>query len=180
MKPSGRIFCACLAVFGGAYIPLAATPALPQTSNEVAGSDPHVVWVSSRAMRSDFVPDAEVALLDLINRDRAARQLMPLVMSAVLRNAARQYSRMMATRGFIGHISPLGQSLFERLSPLVPPGTPVGENITFAQTVGQAHQAFAASSGHRNNMLAADFGSAGIGVATANAFGLSVTEIFSR
>lgn len=139
-----------------------------------------VVWLMSRAASSTFVPDAEAFLLSRINQCRMARGVAPLASNAALRSAARRHSYSMAIKGFVGHGSPSGQSFFERATALVPPGTPVAENVVIAQTPLQAHRALLASREHLNNILASGFHSVGIGVATAGTLGLAVTEMFVR
>jgi uncharacterized protein YkwD len=156
------------------------TTAVPRGNEVMDDTGRNIVWLQTRAAASMFVPDAEVFLLSLLNEYRAVHGAGALTMHAGLRDAARQHSRSMALHGFVGHGTPLGRSLLERIAPLVPPGTAVAENVTFVQEAAQAHTAFLASSEHVRNLLAPGFHDVGIGVATAGAFGLAVTEIFAR
>jgi uncharacterized protein YkwD len=126
-----------------------------------------------------FVPDAESALLHLLNQTRRQHGLSPLVTNSVLRMAARSHSREMALGGFIGHGSPSSGSFLNRLSAFLRPGVFVGENVTCAVTVNQVETAFEASPGHLENILEPRFRSVGIGIATG-ALGLLVTEDFAE
>jgi uncharacterized protein YkwD len=179
--PSGGLL-ARAALIAGAGLAVAVVPvaglAQPTGSPDDAGRN--VVWLQSRATVSRFVPDAEDLLLSLVNRERAAHGLAAVTMDAALRNVARQHSRAMALRGFVGHGSPLGDSFLERVSTVVRPPTVVGENVAMAQTAVQAHSAFLASSEHDRNLIDPEFHSAGIGVATAGVLGVAVTELFAR
>ena len=129
--------------------------------------------------QSVFVPDAESALLHLLNQARRQHGLPPLVTNGVLRTAARSHSREMALGGFIGHGSPSFGSFLDRLGAVVRAGVLVGENVTCAITITQAETAFEASPGHLQNILEPRFRSAGIGIATG-APGLLVTEDFAE
>src|SRR5579864_295853 len=126
-----------------------------------------------------FVPDAESALLHLLNQTRGQHGLPSLVTNSVLRTAARSHSREMALGGFIGHGSPSLGSFLDRLGTVVRPGVFVGENVTCAITITQVETAFEASPGHLQNMLEPRFRSVGIGIATGAA-GLLVTEDFAE
>ncbi|HYM70132.1 MAG TPA: CAP domain-containing protein [bacterium] len=152
-----------------------ARPASPQTLGTVS-----VVVLGYRAPASTVVPDEEVELLAMMNEIRTARRLPPLLMSAALRTVARDHSRDMALSGYVGHDSPQGQSFLTRLSNVVLRGTVVGENVTAALTVEQAHNAFIHSPGHLKNILDPEFRSVGVGIATAGAVGFMVTEDFSQ
>jgi uncharacterized protein YkwD len=151
-----------------------ATPDPPGDAGRV------VVVLDVKATHSDFAQDAETTLLLLINQCRAAHHIAPLVMNQVLRNVAREHSRAMALQGFAGHGSPLGQSFLDRMSIAVGPGRLVGENVVVAETVADANRAFTASAGHLSNMLDPRFRYVGIGVATDDTLGLTVTEDFSQ
>jgi uncharacterized protein YkwD len=173
-----------LALIGGTALASTAavsTAAVSRTNDVMDYTERNIVWLQTRAAASTFVPDADVFLLSLLNEYRAVYGAGALTMHAGLRDAARQHSRSMALHGFLsGHGTPLGRSLLERMSPLVPPGTVVAENVTLVQNAAQGHTAFLASSEHVRNMLAPGFHDVGIGVATAGAYRLAVTEIFAR
>lgn len=138
------------------------------------------VWLAGRAPDSAFSPASEDILLSLLNSVRLSRGIAPLKPDPALRNIARAHSRSMALRGFVGHGSPTGESFAERLIGVLPAGTAVGENVTFAERPSQAHEAFLASAAHTANMLSPVFQRVGIGVATAGEFGFAVTELFAR
>jgi uncharacterized protein YkwD len=131
------------------------------------------------ATQTEFVPDAETALLRLLNRTRRQHGLPLLVMNAVLRDTARSHSREMALGGFIGHGSPSSGAFLQRLGKVLRPGDFVGENVACGGTITQVETAFEASRGHLENILHPRFHSVGIGIATG-ALGLLVTEDFAE
>lgn len=138
-----------------------------------------VVSLVSRAASIESAPDAEGALLSLVNQIRRQHKLPPVMMDSPLRAAARAHSRDMAKQGFVGHGSVGGRSFADRIANYVGSGTFVGENVTLARTVEQAHSAFIASPGHLRNILEPKFRRVGIGIVNAGELGLFVTQDFA-
>ncbi|HKV45835.1 MAG TPA: CAP domain-containing protein [bacterium] len=150
------------------------TPASPQSP------PPGVIKLAYRVQDSQYDPDGELRLLDLLNQTRLQAGLRPLMMGGSLRFVARAHSRDMAIHGYFGHESFGGESFIDRMVGIVRGGTFVGENVTIVGTVEEAHAAFCASPDHLRNMLDPRFTQIGIGVATAGDLGLAVTEDFSE
>lgn len=159
-----------------AMVAVPAVPAHPQSSSDLASV---VVPLTQTAQRADVLPDAETALLGLLNQARRQQQLPTLMMDASLRRVARLHSKDMALRGFVGHGSPAGTSFAERLAGVVTTGSLVGENVTSARNIEQAHSAFVASTPHLRNILEPRFRRVGIGVAGAGDLGLFITQDFA-
>ena len=122
---------------------------------------------------------AEVALLAMANDARADRHLPALRMSPTLRELAREHSRDMERRGYVGHDSPMGASFLDRLGAAFPSGTRVGENVTEVETVEQANAVFLASALHLRNIIDPGFHTAGIGIVTTDEV-MVVTEDFAQ
>jgi uncharacterized protein YkwD len=160
-----------------AVMALPAIPAHSQASGDLAAV---IVPLTAAASTAEVLPDAEAALLSLLNQARRLNRLPALVMDPSLRHVARLHSRDMATQGFVGHGSPGGVSFAHRVGTAVPGGTFVGENVTLARSVEQAHSAFVASSPHLRNILEPRFRRVGIGVAGAGDLGLFVTQDFAE
>lgn len=138
-----------------------------------------VVRLGARAQQATEQPHAELQLLQLLNGLRGANGLPALRMDASLQGAAREHSHDMAVNGYVGHGTLGGQSVLERLAPVVRRGY-VGENVTIAQTIEDAERAFTASQGHLHNMLNPVFHRVGIGIADGSHMGLVVTEDFAE
>ncbi|HEV2284331.1 MAG TPA: CAP domain-containing protein [bacterium] len=174
---SSRVLAPLAIVLVAAILPFVATPdgAAGQTVLDLGAV---MVPTSMPTAQTEFVPAAETALLQLLNRTRGQHGLPPLVMNGVLRNTARSHSREMALGGFIGHGSPSSGAFLERHGGVLRPGDFVGENVAYGGTIAQVEAAFEASRGHLENMLDPRFRSVGIGIATAAA-GLLVTEDFA-
>jgi uncharacterized protein YkwD len=156
-----------------------ALPALHAHAQSSSDLGAVVVPLAQAAPRAEVLPDAEAALLGLLNQARRQHRLPLLVMDVSLRQVARSHSRDMAVAGFVGHGSPAGTSFAERLAGVVTTGSFVGENVTSAASIEQAHSAFVASAPHLRNILEPRFRRVGIGVAGAGDLGLFITQDFA-
>src|SRR4051794_14601968 len=128
---------------------------------------------------ADVVPAADTvavvgqATLCLLNQQRAANGIGPLVENAALTTASAGYSQRMVAQGFFGHESPDGGTLVQRLTDAGYLGDDdawvVGENIGWGQaslaTARSMVTAWMNSPGHRENLLSADYTEVGLGLA---------------
>jgi len=151
----------------------------PALADPRSGYAQLVVRVDYRVPQSEVQSDAEITLLQLLNEARQERGLPLLAMDSSLRLLARAHSQDMATQGYVGHGSMSGESFVDRLARAVRKGL-VGENVTIANTVEAAHNAFIVSPGHLQNMLEPRFHRVGIGVSSAGQLGMAITEDFSE
>ena len=125
-------------------------------------------------------PDAEAAMLDLVNLERQRQGLGTLRADEELRQVARAHSREMFERGYFGHTSPYTGSPFDRLRAARVPFLVAGENLAFAPTVRLAHDGLMDSPGHRENILRPQFGRVGIGVIRSPLRGRMFTQAFAN
>ena len=128
---------------------------------------------------ADVVPAADnvavvgQATLCLLNQQRAANGIGPLVENAALTTASAGYSQRMVAQGFFAHESPDGGTLVQRLTAVGYLGGDdawvVGENIGWGQaslaTARSMVDAWMNSPGHRENLLSADYSQVGLGLA---------------
>ncbi len=117
----------------------------------------------------------ELALLALLNEDRATQGLSPLTLDPRLCRIAREHSKDMCDRGYFGHFAPTpgASSPTERYIAAIgyrPSYAMIGENVYFrsmtdkpAETADQAEWAFMHSEGHRANIVQPKFNKVGIG-----------------
>lgn len=152
---------------------------LTQANGSTAGDSSVVVRLNTSAPTASVDAPAESQLLQLINDARGVRGLSRLYMDPSLRFVAREHSTDMAVHGYVGHGTLSGSSFLDRLAPVVRQGA-VGENVTLAQTVAEAHTIFLASAGHLRNIMNPAFHRIGIGVADAGGVGVAVTEDFAE
>jgi uncharacterized protein YkwD len=128
---------------------------------------------------ADLVPAADnvaivgQATLCLLNQQRAANGVGPLVANPALSSASTGYSQRMVAEGFFAHVSPDGGTLVERLTAAGYLGDDnawvVGENIGWGQaslaTPRSMVDAWMNSPGHRENLLSGDYTEVGLGLA---------------
>jgi len=120
---------------------------------------------------------ATAATLCLLNAERGARGLAPLVSQPLLEDPATGYSLAMVQQRFFDHVSPDGQVLAQRLAGylLKAQGWSIGENLGW----GEGHYATPAaivaqwmnSDGHRVNILNPSFREIGIGIVNGSPAG---------
>lgn len=106
----------------------------------------------------------------LVNSQRAARGLAPLAISPALSGAAESHSRDQAQRSTMSHTGATGTNVYQRITASGYWPSAWGENVAAGQpTANDVMNAWMASSGHRANILSANFSEIGIGaVASAN------------
>jgi uncharacterized protein YkwD len=150
------------------------------TGAVLAAQTPLKILTGSAIPNPRVVPGSEAKLFRLLNQARRRFHEAPLIMDARLRWTARQLSKDMAFHGFLGHVSSSGETVRQRLSAAIRPGTVVGENVGVMQTVEEVNQAFLASPAHRTVMLSPKFRRVGIGVTTAGDGELAITEDFAQ
>lgn len=124
--------------------------------------------------------ELEVQMLQLVNKERTAAGLRPLVMDEGLTKVARKHSGDMLARGYFSHYSPEGKSAFDRLRADKVFFLLAGENLAFAPSVKIAHNGLMTSPGHRANILRPQFRKVGIGIMDAGPRGIMVTQQFSN
>lgn len=124
------------------------------------------------------LPNAEAELLELVNQERVAAGLRPLVHDPELMEVARRHSADMLARGYFAHITPEGFDPFDRMREAGVTFLIAGENLALARTVELAHNGLMNSPGHRANILRPQFGRVGIGIMDGGLRGLMVTQKF--
>lgn len=123
--------------------------------------------------------DLELAALNLINQERVAAGLRPLMPHATIRRAARAHGSDMFAFGYLSHVSRDGRNPEQRVKRLGVRVRMVGENLAYAQDVRAAHEALMASAGHRQNILLPKYRLIGIGVMDGGPLGVVVVQNFS-
>jgi uncharacterized protein YkwD len=88
-----------------------------------------------------------------VNRVRARYAINRVTVDTLLTSAAVAYAREMATRRFIGHVSPDGKSLPDRLARIKYAWTVAEENIALSANEREANDLLLRSPDHRANIL---------------------------
>ncbi|MDY4949058.1 MAG: CAP domain-containing protein [Clostridium cadaveris] len=120
----------------------------------------------------EFLSQVENEILTLCNNERAKAGLKPLSMDETMRKAARYKAEEMLQYGYFDHNSPYTGSPFQLLQKFNISYNTAGENIQSSTGLGKASvtaqdivNRWMNSAGHRANILNANFGRMGIGVA---------------
>jgi uncharacterized protein YkwD len=116
------------------------------------------------AQTSMFDAVAEARMLALVNEERVAHGLVPLVRDAALEAVARAHSLDMQERDYFSHTNPDGESPFDRMSAAGISYGWAAENLSWAPGVDRAHRGLMESPGHRSNILNGELRRIGIGV----------------
>ncbi len=122
---------------------------------------------------------AEYTMFDMVNKERTAHGLEPVVFSSVLQEVARGHSQDMLQRGYFSHITPEGLSPFDRMKEAGIGYGSAGENIALAPSVDLAMKGFMDSPGHKANILSPNFKKLGVGVMDGGIYGEMFSQEFS-
>jgi uncharacterized protein YkwD/uncharacterized membrane protein required for colicin V production len=124
-------------------------------------------------------PATEEEMLELVNRERTSRGLVPLEMDGELRLLARAHADDMFRRGYFAHDTPEGTDPFDRMRDANIRFGLAGENLALAPTVQIAHEGLMNSPGHRANILNGGFRKVGIGVLDGGIYGKMFVQEFT-
>ena len=156
-------------------------PAIKQTLNRRIPTSPESSERVALPFQIDNAParsELEAAMLELINRERAAAGLAPLAADPEMTEVARLHSADMFARSYFSHNTPEGKTPFERMRDRDVRYRTAGENLALAPTLQFAHTGLMNSPGHRANILQPRFGRVGIGILDGGRRGLMVTQNF--
>lgn len=130
------------------------------------------VW---NANSSRSLPELRALALKLINRDRQANRLPPLVEDPLLAQSAQHHAENMKARNYYAHVTPEGKTPTERFAAVGGIGG-VGENIMLQSgrigngsvlnwgLVESFQKSWMYSDGHRANLLAPQYTKVGYGI----------------
>ncbi|NLV17483.1 MAG: SH3 domain-containing protein [Syntrophomonadaceae bacterium] len=121
----------------------------------------------------------QTEMLGYINKARTDANLAPLKLDKALCDGALLKSQDMVNNNYFNHQSPKYGSPFEMMGKLGIKYNYAGENIAKHLTVKSAHEGFMNSSGHRANILGANYGKVGLGFVKSGGY-LYVTQWFTN
>jgi uncharacterized protein YkwD len=127
---------------------------------------------------------AEHAMIDAVNRDRATAGLGALAWDERLAEVARSHSAEMQRTHVVAHISPTTGSAADRIKAAHIKTGMVLENVARAYGVAEAHQGLMNSPGHRANLMSPLANRLGIGVVFGDTVSgrreMFITQVFTR
>lgn len=121
----------------------------------------------------------EQAMINEINKERAAAGLSPLQVDLRLVDVAQMKALDMKTNSYFSHTSPTYGSPFDMLKNAGIQYRSAGENIARNMSVDAAMAAFMSSDGHRKNILNPAYTHIGVGVVSSNS-GNYYVQIFAQ
>jgi uncharacterized protein YkwD len=128
--------------------------------------------------------EAERRMLALVNRDRQAAGLAPLLWDDRVAAVSRGHSEDMRKTKIVAHISPTTGSAADRVRGAGIKTAMVLENVARAYGAGEAHTGLMNSPGHRANVLAPQATHIGIGVVLGEEVSgrreMFITQVFTR
>ncbi|GAB6179773.1 CAP domain-containing protein [Desulfotomaculum defluvii] len=134
---------------------------------------------SNQTPGSGVVASEEQAMLNLINKERAAAGLKPLTMDAALTQIARTKAKDMVDNNYFSHTSPTYGSPFDMMKNSGVVYHYAGENLAGAADVNTAHTNLMNSPGHRANILKPEYTKVGIGVVSGSKYGKIYVQEFN-
>jgi uncharacterized protein YkwD len=120
----------------------------------------------------------EIAMFALVNHERVAEGVSRLEWDPAVVPIARAHAEDMFERGYFSHVSPEDEDVGNRLDKAGITYLVAGENLAFAPSVDIAHDGLMQSPGHRENILASEFGRVGIGVIDGGTYGKMFVQVF--
>ncbi len=138
-----------------------------------------LAFSSSAAAAVNTTAD-EAHIIQLVNQARNSAGLPSLYAETGLTDFARSYSSEMIQYNFFSHVSPVSGDLKQRIKARGISGWKLaGENLAKAPSVDAAFTALMNSTGHRENILRAEFNCIGIGIVRGSD-GLYITQEFMQ
>lgn len=125
----------------------------------------------------------ELAVFELVNRERSRKGLAELAWDDRAAKVARDYSKRMAREGFFSHVDPDGQSVVDRAERSRMRGwSSIGENLFACDPTDKvssiAIRGWMRSASHRKNMLSRNWLATGIGIARSRSGKIYITQVF--
>jgi uncharacterized protein YkwD len=161
----------CFMMVSGSKPVKAASP--KNLLSEISGAAVRMVCESQEQRQAA----AELAMVQLINRERAEAGLPVLKPDPALTELAREKSRDMVSCRYFGHLSKRLGSVYDQLQRNAVAYRIVAENLAGAPGYRRAHQVLMKSPAHRENLLNPNFSKIGIGIASGGPYGSIVTQI---
>ena len=138
-----------------------------------------------RTLKADFLlTNVGLAhqVMEAVNREREKKGLSALVRHERLTETARGHSRDMAIRGYMGHVTPDGRTMEDRIRRAAVAYRSVAENVAYNERAkhpdATAVESWMSSTGHRKNILNPSFTHTGVGIAMSRDGKFYFTQLF--
>ena len=158
-----------------------AKPTATATAKPTATATAKPTATATSNTSSGSMSAQEQKMINLVNQARADAGLSALTYDSTLRTPAIKHSQDMSTNNFFSHTSPTYGSFSTRLKASGVKYTSAGENLAMYGSVEAAHEGLMNSSGHRANILNANYTRVGIGIVYNQSRGVYyITQWFAK
>lgn len=148
------------------------------TSTSTSSGSDNIAQGNSSAIAGS-VAGIEAEVLRLVNAERAKEGLKALTMSDKLVNLAEMKAQDMAQKNYFSHTSPTYGTPFEMLQKYGVSYRSAGENIAAGQATAEAvMRDWLNSSGHRANIMNANYTEIGVGYYKGGSYGTEWVQLF--
>lgn len=151
----------------------------PAPVQQVPSTQPTTTTSQPTSQQMNISVADEQAMLNLINKERAAAGLNPLAYDAKLTELARMKAQDMITNNYFSHTSPTYGSPFDMMKKYGVVYHYAGENLAGASDVNTAHVNLMNSPGHKANILKPEYTKVGIGVVKGGKYSKIFVQLFN-
>jgi uncharacterized protein YkwD len=155
------------------------TPQMTSALTPPSATDDEIVALVPFPTRPVEESTDESAMLADVNRLRAQQRLAPLRTDAHLQEVARAHALDMLQRRYFGHVTPEGESPFDRMRDAGIAYGWAGENLALNRDEPSAERALWNSPRHRANLLESHFTHVGIAAIETREAGEMIVQLFS-
>jgi len=152
-------------------------PIYPSTNNKTNMNTNINTGTSTKTVSTELTAD-EKEVFNLINNQRTAAGLSPLVIDDELQNVARIKAKDMVDSSYFSHTSPTYGSPFDMMKNFGISYKTAGENIAGNSSNSGAVNAWMNSPGHKANILNNSFNYTGVGVVSSPKYGKIYVQMF--
>ncbi len=138
-----------------------------------------IVKLTFQAPPAAISSDERLAI-DLLNKDREKHGLPRLTADARLSQVARKHAEDMVRNNYFSHTNQKGQSPFDRMKADGISYRAAAENIAYNNSIAAMQVAWMNSSGHRANILNAQYTHVGLGLYTAPNGSIYGVQLFAK
>lgn len=144
-------------------------------------TNPNLIYPNQKLNISIQDTSTEQEILKLVNAERSKVGVKPLTLNWELSRVAKFKSEDMRDNKYFSHTSPTYGSPFDMIKSFGISYSAAGENIAAGQkTSDEVMKAWMNSSGHKANILNANYTQLGVGKATGGSYGTYWTQMFIK
>lgn len=144
-------------------------------------TNPNLIYPNQKLNIPVQDTSTEQEILKLVNAERSKAGVKPLTLNWELSRVAKFKSEDMRDNNYFSHTSPTYGSPFNMIKNFGISYSAAGENIAAGQkTADEVMKAWMNSSGHKANILNANYTQLGVGKATGGSYGTYWTQMFIK